>query len=40
VGWLKTAGTAGNVVVQFAQATANASNAILYTGTWIRLTRI
>jgi hypothetical protein len=40
VGWLKTAGTAGNVVVQFAQATANASNTLLYTGTWIRLTRV
>jgi hypothetical protein len=40
VGWVKTAGTAGNVVVQWAQNTANASNTVLYTGSWIKLTRV
>jgi len=33
-------GVAGNVSIQFAQNTANASNTILKVGSWIRLTRV
>jgi hypothetical protein len=39
-GWVKTAGTAGNVVVQWAQLVSTASATVLYTGSWIRLTRV
>lgn len=39
-GWVKTAGTAGNVTVQWAQAVSTASATVLYTGSWIRLTRV
>lgn len=40
VGWVKTAGTAGNVTVQWAQSVSTASVTVLYTGSWIRLTRV
>lgn len=39
-GWVKTAGTAGNVTVQWAQSVLTASATVLYTGSWIRLTRV
>ena len=37
---LLSIGVAGNVSVQFAQNTANASNTLLKIGSWIRLTRV
>lgn len=39
-GTISTAGTAGNIVVQFCQNTAEASNAVLHTWSWIKLTRL
>lgn len=37
---LLSIGVAGNVSIQFAQNTANASNTLLKIGSWIRLTRV
>lgn len=34
------AGTAGSVTVSWAQNSSNASNTVLYTGSWLQLTRV
>lgn len=39
-GYVPIGATAGTVQLRWAQATANASNATLYGGSWIRLTRV
>ena len=39
-GLIAIVGTAGSVTIQFAQATANASNTTLKTGSWIELTKV
>jgi hypothetical protein len=40
VGTLVTGEAAGNATVQFAQNTAEANNAVLYTGSWLKVERI
>lgn len=39
-GIIATGGNAGDVTIQFAQASAHASNAILALGSWMTLTRV
>lgn len=40
IGTLLTAGTAGNLRLQWAQNTAQAGNATIYAGSWLRLQKI
>ena len=40
VGWINIAGTAGNLVIGFAQNTASAVNTLLKTGSWFAVTRV
>lgn len=39
-GWINIAGTAGNLVIGFAQNTASAVNSLLKTGSWIIVSRV
>lgn len=39
-GHIVTAGTAGSITMQFAQQTAQGSNSVLYTGSWMTMKRV